>query len=199
MFGKINTWWFQLEGDSTDGLDWGILDNQTHEPRLKDLSCPKQPTTGTPFSSAIYSNSAKSVSETIAMGPETQAQPSAASRYTPNTLMTLTSKNPSTKTSILSPFIFPSAKSQPFNTFATYLSIPTLSVLPSDVTQSSIALNTKNHPKAEPTLGVTAASVRPSNFTVTRTATGCVNVVVDKVTLGTSISKDVREAGTKVN
>ncbi|PSN74612.1 glycoside hydrolase, partial [Corynespora cassiicola Philippines] len=38
IFGKYNTWWFQLESDSTDGPDWGIIDAQTQKPRF-DLSC----------------------------------------------------------------------------------------------------------------------------------------------------------------
>ncbi|PVH95358.1 glycoside hydrolase family 17 protein, partial [Periconia macrospinosa] len=38
-FGKHNIWWFQLEQDTKDVFDWGILDVNTKQPKF-DLSCP---------------------------------------------------------------------------------------------------------------------------------------------------------------
>ncbi|KAF1995480.1 glycoside hydrolase family 17 protein [Amniculicola lignicola CBS 123094] len=41
LFGKYNTWWFQLEKDShdPDNPDWGILD-ENKQLRIKNLGCP---------------------------------------------------------------------------------------------------------------------------------------------------------------
>ncbi|KAF2791228.1 glycoside hydrolase family 17 protein, partial [Melanomma pulvis-pyrius CBS 109.77] len=39
LFGKYNTWWFQLHMDSGDGADWGLIDITSQKPRIKDLSC----------------------------------------------------------------------------------------------------------------------------------------------------------------
>ncbi|CAI6334534.1 unnamed protein product [Periconia digitata] len=38
-FGKQNIWWFQLEKDTLDDFDWGILDPATKKPKF-DLGCP---------------------------------------------------------------------------------------------------------------------------------------------------------------
>ncbi|KAJ4363585.1 hypothetical protein N0V83_009881 [Neocucurbitaria cava] len=41
MFGKYTTFWYELLSDATaDQPDWGLLDSVTHQPRIKDLSCP---------------------------------------------------------------------------------------------------------------------------------------------------------------
>ncbi|KAF2875254.1 glycoside hydrolase superfamily [Massariosphaeria phaeospora] len=42
FFGKVNTFWFQLEKDTNSGeeQDWGLLDSASQKPRIKDLSCP---------------------------------------------------------------------------------------------------------------------------------------------------------------
>ncbi|KAF2248491.1 glycoside hydrolase family 17 protein, partial [Trematosphaeria pertusa] len=39
LFGKYNVWWFELERDTDDGLDWGIIDIPSQTPKIKDLSC----------------------------------------------------------------------------------------------------------------------------------------------------------------
>ncbi|KAJ4338376.1 hypothetical protein N0V95_008074 [Ascochyta clinopodiicola] len=40
VFGKYNTFWFELLQDSQpDQPDWGLLDSKTHQPRIRDLSC----------------------------------------------------------------------------------------------------------------------------------------------------------------
>ncbi|KAF2736217.1 glycoside hydrolase, partial [Polyplosphaeria fusca] len=40
LFGKVNTWWFELEQDTDDheGINWSIVDPQTGQPRI-DLTC----------------------------------------------------------------------------------------------------------------------------------------------------------------
>jgi glucan endo-1,3-beta-D-glucosidase len=41
VFGKYNTFWFELLQDSMpDQPDWGLLDTKTYQPRIEDLSCP---------------------------------------------------------------------------------------------------------------------------------------------------------------
>lgn len=62
-FGKRNIWWFQLEKDTKDAFDWGILDANTHQPKF-DLSCPVMapsnpvpPTSGDSTNSEDSSNS----------------------------------------------------------------------------------------------------------------------------------------------
>ncbi|KAF2714565.1 glycoside hydrolase family 17 protein, partial [Pleomassaria siparia CBS 279.74] len=40
LFGKYNTFWFQLEKDSPDEADWGLVDTASQKPRINDLSCP---------------------------------------------------------------------------------------------------------------------------------------------------------------
>ncbi|XPS80211.1 Glucan endo-1,3-beta-D-glucosidase [Ascochyta lentis] len=40
VFGKYNTFWFELLQDSLpDQPDWGLLDTKTYQPRIRDLSC----------------------------------------------------------------------------------------------------------------------------------------------------------------
>ncbi|KAJ8114704.1 hypothetical protein OPT61_g3487 [Boeremia exigua] len=40
VFGKYNTFWFELLQDSPpDQPDWGLLDTTSHQPRIKHLSC----------------------------------------------------------------------------------------------------------------------------------------------------------------
>jgi glucan endo-1,3-beta-D-glucosidase len=40
VFGKYNTFWFELLKDSQpDQPDWGLLDTKTYQPRIRDLSC----------------------------------------------------------------------------------------------------------------------------------------------------------------
>ena len=40
LFGKYNTFWFELLHDSqSEQPDWGLLDIKTHRPRIRDLSC----------------------------------------------------------------------------------------------------------------------------------------------------------------
>ncbi|KAF3036879.1 hypothetical protein E8E11_005097 [Didymella keratinophila] len=40
VFGKYNTFWFELLQDSEPKQpDWGLLDTKTYQPRIKDLSC----------------------------------------------------------------------------------------------------------------------------------------------------------------
>ncbi|KAF1927290.1 glycoside hydrolase family 17 protein [Didymella exigua CBS 183.55] len=40
VFGKYNTFWFELLQDSVpDQPDWGLLDTKTYQPRIRDLSC----------------------------------------------------------------------------------------------------------------------------------------------------------------
>jgi hypothetical protein len=41
IFGKYNTWWFQLEDDSKEKYNWGLHDRFTGELRIKDLSSPE--------------------------------------------------------------------------------------------------------------------------------------------------------------
>jgi glucan endo-1,3-beta-D-glucosidase len=41
IFGKYNTWWFQLEDDSKEKYNWGFHDRFTGELRIKELSCPE--------------------------------------------------------------------------------------------------------------------------------------------------------------
>ncbi|KAF2641146.1 glycoside hydrolase [Massarina eburnea CBS 473.64] len=38
-FGKNSIWWFELEKNSYDGFDWGIIDIPSQKPKI-DLSCP---------------------------------------------------------------------------------------------------------------------------------------------------------------
>lgn len=41
MFGKYTTFWYELLSDATaDQPDWGLLDSVTHQPRIKNLTCP---------------------------------------------------------------------------------------------------------------------------------------------------------------
>lgn len=49
VFGKYNTFWFELLQDFTpDQPDWGLLDMKTYRPRIRDLSCPDMSSVNSP-------------------------------------------------------------------------------------------------------------------------------------------------------
>lgn len=63
VFGKYNTFWFELLQDSQpEQPDWGLLDTKSYQPRIKNLGCgamvsPPAPTTGTVSKAPISSSS----------------------------------------------------------------------------------------------------------------------------------------------
>ncbi|ORY10474.1 glycoside hydrolase superfamily [Clohesyomyces aquaticus] len=79
LFGKYNTFWFELIRDADDpgSQDWGLVDVQTLQPRIKDLSCPglespqPQPTYGGGNSSLASKTPAPSTPPVVSIPPST--------------------------------------------------------------------------------------------------------------------------------
>ncbi len=67
VFGKYNTFWFELLVDSTpDQPDWGLVDAKSRQPRIKDLKCGAQSVGSAPASSSVVLLSKTATSGTIA-------------------------------------------------------------------------------------------------------------------------------------
>lgn len=64
VFGKYNTFWFELLQDSMpDQPDWGLLDTKTYKPRIKDLSCGSRRKMTTPAAGDFLGASNASLSQ----------------------------------------------------------------------------------------------------------------------------------------
>ncbi|KAF2678152.1 glycoside hydrolase family 17 protein, partial [Lentithecium fluviatile CBS 122367] len=72
IFGKYNVWWFELEKDSPDDKDWGIIDIPSQKPKIKDLSCPGMPRfspSGTPSTPQPPAPSSSQASAPVSSSP----------------------------------------------------------------------------------------------------------------------------------
>ncbi|KAF2819413.1 hypothetical protein CC86DRAFT_413108 [Ophiobolus disseminans] len=83
IFGKHNVWWFQLEKDSNDGPDWGIIDVPTQKPRIKDLSCPGFAEPSPPAELAISSQSLPTSVAPISIPQPSQPAPGTSQSASP--------------------------------------------------------------------------------------------------------------------
>lgn len=72
LFGKYNTFWFELLQDSMpDQPDWGLLDTKTYKPRIEDLSCRGKRNVAVPLSGSILNTSLSKSEPALSTLPDT--------------------------------------------------------------------------------------------------------------------------------
>lgn len=105
VFGKYNTFWFELLQDSQpDQPDWGLLDTKTYQPRIRDLSCGHMrnmtaPTVGQPPTDSSLAASNPTTFSTIFSTDSNSASPTPPPSEQPaNTIVTSTTHTTTTST-----------------------------------------------------------------------------------------------------
>lgn len=95
LIGKYNTFWFELIMDSEEGQpDWGMLNPDTHKPRI-DLTCPGL---SPPSGSTTAASSPVPTPTTLPNSPSSSASPAVSSPSVGNLTSVIPSTNISTST-----------------------------------------------------------------------------------------------------